>query len=87
VFRKNVYVECKPNKKSDIYRQILENDYIRRNFDRDDGLVNFSDSGCIRIIPDEVRPRIRITVESFDEEYAEDMADRFTKIVSEYADE
>lgn len=87
VVKKRCEVGCDQLRKAEILRRLRTE---RRacnagGFDGDfesvDGLFSWNEKGAVRIAADESRPVFNLSVESFDEEYAEDLLNGFSSLL------
>lgn len=89
VVKKHCEVDCDNLRKAEIMRRVTAEygkaangfEGFDGSFEMMDGLFSSGDRGTVRIAADERRPVFNISVESFDEEYAEDMLSSFSEFL------
>lgn len=84
VRKRKLFIECNKNRESEIYDRLCDDEFIRKNFEIGDTLLHYDGKGYVRVLKDNVRHGFNIDVESFNEEYAEDLTTKINNIILSY---
>jgi len=84
IYRKSVFIECDKYGENDFFDYLAGNKYIRKMFEVGESLLRNNNDGyvCVRKSPS--MNGIEINVESYREEYADEIVGEIDKIFKEY---